>query len=153
MRHAFERPAATPKPPARVARKRAVSRDRSDDVLDLQRAAGNQAVARVLARNPRDKRTRVTLKGLASFPVESFQLGREPTEWLATKELDDSSSDLQRAFLDGKPIPIAEVAFTHSAGRTIHRLGDALITGYSVSSGGGEALEQLQVTGKTSSMS
>jgi hypothetical protein len=54
MRHAFDRPAASPKLAARAVRKRVVSRDRSDDVLDLQRAAGNQAVARVLARDPQD---------------------------------------------------------------------------------------------------
>jgi hypothetical protein len=153
MRHAFDRPAATPKPAARAVRKRVVSRDRSDDVLDLQRAAGNQAVARVLARDPQDKRTRLTLKGLASFPVESFQIGREKTEWLVTKHQDGWSSDLQRAFLEGRRIPIAEVAFSHSAGRTIHRLGDALISGYSVSSGAGDRFESLQITGLTSSMS
>lgn len=124
-------------------------------LLNLQRLAGNQAVAAMLQRDKKPKTPKepakagptVTIAGLGAIPVESFQFGRErravaagrqgegeakqPGEMRFTSRFGNHSARLMRASTGAMPGGAAVATLT-SAGLTV-TFTDALVTSYSVS--------------------
>jgi type VI protein secretion system component Hcp len=132
-------------------------------VLALQRAAGNQAVGAMLARQPKPtappkKETgfRVVFPGIGTIPVESIQMGttqarpgrpaeREPgtpsfSEMHFTSRVGAHSTALFKAALDGKAVDV-EVFMPGEKTTIVLKLTNALVTSYNTSGGQGEGLE------------
>jgi type VI secretion system secreted protein Hcp len=140
------------------------------DVLALQRTAGNRAVSALLARSPEravpaDAKgaeaagPRATLTGIGTIPLLSVSLGLgrggapgggnakpEPTSEIAlTSRLGPHSQRLSKAAVDGRPMDV-EIVVPRGKSALRVTIKNALVHGYSVSSGEDRATESWTLT-------
>jgi hypothetical protein len=127
-------------------------RTAADQVLALQRSAGNQAVSGMLARTPDTKEKAATgptakVGDIGTIPIESvnLDLGRlggqggtgtkreePPKELTLTSRVGKHSAELQKAALDGTAMDV-EIRIPHGKTTVVITVKNALISGYHVS--------------------
>ena len=123
-----------------------------DQVLALQRSAGNQAVSGMLARTPDTKEKAATgptaeVGEIGTIPIESVNLdvGRiagpgtsgtkreEPPKNLTlTSRIGKHSTDLQRAAIDGRAMDV-EIRIPHGKTTVVITVKNAIVSSYSSS--------------------
>ena len=141
----------------------------AEGVLALQRSAGNQAISALLARSPDGAKpkapgkkpetpaaagARATLPGIGTIAILSAQLptgapdqgesgGRDKLElrdMTFSSKVGEHSANLTRAVLDGKAMDV-EVILPSGKGTLHIKLGGALVSSYSTSGDGPDAIE------------
>jgi hypothetical protein len=132
--------------------RRAREQTPADDVLALQRSAGNQAVSAMLARTPNEKdkeaaATGPTVKGksIGTVPLASVSLDTArllgtgtknhelPKELALSSRLGKHSPDLARANVEGTPLGDVEIRIPHGKTTVVLTVHNAMIGSYQAS--------------------
>ena len=158
--------AARERSPSEQVARRARTATPADDVLALQRSAGNQAVSAILARAPADKDKEkeaaatgptATVASIGTIPLNSvgIDVGRLaggaggakqrelPREVSLSSQLGRHSAELARAAASGTPLGDVEIRIPRGKTTVVLTVKNAMVSDYRTS---GES-ESWQITG------